>query len=105
MTLLLALKKKMQQWAGNNPKSYPHAARYGFEAWLIPFWHEIQRIADTAIGSRGASPEKIDYDNPPSRRIRRTFQAGSCRGACVKTPDAPNSQVTAYTYDLILVFF
>jgi len=60
------VKKKMQEWAGNNPKFYPHAAQYGFEACLIPFWHEIQRIADTAFRSRGASPEKIDHDNLPS---------------------------------------
>jgi len=52
------VKKKIQEWAGNNPKCYPHAAQYGFEAWLTRFWHEIQRITDTAIGSRGPALKK-----------------------------------------------
>jgi hypothetical protein len=38
-------KQKMRQWVGPNPQFYPHAAQYEFEAWLLPFWSEIQKLA------------------------------------------------------------
>jgi hypothetical protein len=78
------VKKKMQEWAGNNPKFYPHAAQHGFEAWLIPFWHEIQRIADTAIGSRGAGPEKSTMTNLPHVGYARHSRRGLAVGPTLK---------------------
>jgi hypothetical protein len=38
-------KNKMRQWVGNNPKFHPHAAQYDFEAWLLPYWPTILRLA------------------------------------------------------------
>ncbi len=38
-------KSKMREWVGRNPKFFPHAAQYEFEAWLLPFWSTIQRLA------------------------------------------------------------
>jgi Fe2+ transport system protein FeoA len=38
-------KSKMRAWVGHNNKFYPHAAQYEFEAWLLPFWGTIQRLA------------------------------------------------------------
>jgi Domain of unknown function (DUF4276) len=35
-------RKKMKAWVGNNPKFHPHAAQHDFEAWLLPFWSDIQ---------------------------------------------------------------
>src|SRR5437879_992942 len=37
-------KAKMRQWVGDNNRFYPHVAQYDFEAWLLPYWDDIQRI-------------------------------------------------------------
>jgi hypothetical protein len=36
-------KSKMRQWVGPNPLFHPHAAQYDFEAWLLPYWTDIQK--------------------------------------------------------------
>src|SRR5437899_1686934 len=38
-------KAKMRAWVGQNSRFYPHAAQHDFEAWLLPYWDDIQRIA------------------------------------------------------------
>lgn len=38
-------KQKMKNWVGDCPRFYPHAAQYDFEAWLLPFWPTIQKLA------------------------------------------------------------
>jgi hypothetical protein len=48
---------KMRQWVGPNPKFHPHAAQHDFEAWLLPFWDEIQRLAKSKRTAPGSSPE------------------------------------------------
>lgn len=38
-------KRKMREWVGNNDRFYPHVALHDFEAWLLPFWSDIQKLA------------------------------------------------------------
>lgn len=79
-------KNKMLQWVGNQPHFYPHAAQYEFEAWLLPFWPELQRIAGHNSAFREA-PETVDHDNPPSKLISELFRKGGKR-SYVKVRDA-----------------
>ena len=43
-------KEKMREWVGENPRFFPHAAQFEFEAWLLPFWTTIQRLAGHKMG-------------------------------------------------------
>ncbi len=79
---------KMRAWVGPEPRFHPHAAQYDFEAWLIPYWEDLRRIAGHNQAAPGTNPESINHDNPPSRRIKTLFQVGTCRGAYSKPRDA-----------------
>jgi hypothetical protein len=59
-------KSRMRSWVGNNDRFYPHAAQHDFEAWLIPYWPEIKRLAASNRTAPGTTPENIDHDKPPS---------------------------------------
>jgi len=81
-------KSKMRQWVGDEPRFYPHAAQYEFEAWLLPYWDEIQRLAGHNRGAPGDNPEEVNHNNPPSRRLKEIFRAGTRRTDYVKWRDA-----------------
>jgi hypothetical protein len=81
-------KKKMREWVGENGKFFPHAAQYEFEAWLLPFWHTIQRVARHNKAAPSGPPENVDLTRPPSTRIEEVFSAGACRSHYVKPRDA-----------------
>lgn len=81
-------KSKMRSWVGPDDRFHPHAAQYDFEAWLIPYWNDIQKLAGHNRSVPGNDPEKIDHDNPPSRHIREIFRIGSRGKAYVKPRDA-----------------
>lgn len=81
-------KAQMRLWVGNEPKFHPHAAQYDFEAWLIPYWGTIQKIARHNKNSPGTNPELINHNKPPSKHIGELFEAGECRGSYVKARDA-----------------
>lgn len=81
-------KRKMRQWVGDNPRFYPHAAQYDFEAWLLPFWSTIQKLAKHNKSAPSGAPEQVNHDNPPSRRIKKIFELGKCRDSYVKPRDA-----------------
>ncbi len=81
-------KAKMRSWVGPNPKFYPHAAQYDFEAWLLPFWSEIQRLAESNRTSPGSSPEQVNHGNPPAHRLNEVFLKGKAGRAYVKPRDA-----------------
>ncbi|MBD2084228.1 MULTISPECIES: DUF4276 family protein [unclassified Coleofasciculus] len=84
-------KEKMRSWVGNNPRFYPHAAQYDFEAWLLPFWSTIQQISGGNKSAPSGSPERVNHDNPPSYRIKEIFEQGQKQGKCrsySKTRDA-----------------
>jgi hypothetical protein len=80
-------KNQMRAWVGNDPRFHPHVALHDFEAWLLPFWDEIQRKSGSNRASPGPHPELVNHHNPPSKRIEEAFRTG--RGRCyVKTRDA-----------------
>jgi len=72
-------KRKMREWVGDDPRFHPHAAQYDFEAWLLPFWDEIQRLTGSNRSSPGPRPELVNHQNPPSKRIEEVFRTGSGR--------------------------
>lgn len=75
---------KMTQWAGSNPGFFAHAAQHDFEAWLLPFWDEIQRLAKSNRKAQWSSPEQVDHNNP--------HRIGSERSSGRGRPDAPTSR-------------
>jgi hypothetical protein len=81
-------KQKMRSWVGGDGRFHPHAAQYDFEAWLLPFWGEIQRLAGHNQAPLAANPETINHTKPPSYRLKEMFLAGSRRRAYVKARDA-----------------
>lgn len=81
-------KQKMQEWVGDEPKFYPHAAQYDFEAWLLPYWSDIQRLAGHNRTAPSGAPEKVNHNRPPSRHIIEIFEIGTCRDSYSKVRDA-----------------
>ncbi|MGO8700318.1 MAG: DUF4276 family protein [Limisphaerales bacterium] len=81
-------KTKMRTCTANNDKFFPHAAQYEFEAWLLPFWGSIQRMAGHNKAAPGGRPETVDHMHPPSARIREIFRTGSRGKDYVKPRDA-----------------
>jgi len=84
----LEAKNKMRRWVGDEPRFHPHAAQYDFEAWLLPYWPTIQKLAGHNQAAPGMNPEKINHENPPAHRIKAIFEAGQCRDSYVKPRDA-----------------
>lgn len=81
-------KKKMKDWCGNNPKFYPHVAQHDFEAWLFPYWADIQRLSGSNQTCPSKNPETINHNNPPSRRLAEIFRMGTRRTYYSKVRDA-----------------
>jgi len=81
-------KNKMRQWVGEEARFHPHAAQYDFEAWLLPYWPTIQKLAKHKKGAPGGNPETVNHQNPPAHRIREIFEIGKCRDSYVKPRDA-----------------
>lgn len=81
-------KAKMRSWVGNEPRFHPHAAQYDFEAWLLPYWPTIQRLAGHNKTAPSGNPETVNHSNPPAHRLKEVFEIGSCRDSYVKPRDA-----------------
>jgi len=81
-------KKKMRAWVGKNEKFHPHAAQYDFEAWLLPFWADIQELAGHNKSAPTGLPEAVNHSRPPSYHIREIFKIGTRREAYSKPRDA-----------------
>lgn len=81
-------KRKMRTWVGQNDKFHPHAAQYDFEAWLLPFWSDIQALAGHNRGAPSGRPEAVNNNKPPSYHIHEIFRIGSCRDDYIKPRDA-----------------
>jgi len=81
-------KNKMRQWVGNEPRFHPHAAQYDFEAWLLPYWPTIQKLARHNRAAPPGNPEQVNHNNPPAYRIKEIFEVGQCRKSYVKPRDA-----------------
>jgi hypothetical protein len=80
-------KTKMRNWVGPNPKFHPHVAQHDFEAWLLPYWEEIQRVAGHTKGPPHGAPETVDHLHPPSHHVREIFRIGTCRDGYSKVRD------------------
>ena len=81
-------KRQMREWVGPNQRFYPHAAQYDFEAWLLVYWADIQRLAGHNRAAPHGSPESINHNSPPSSRIQEIFRTGSRGRSYVKPRDA-----------------
>jgi hypothetical protein len=81
-------KRKMRQWVGTEPRFHPHAAQHDFEAWLLPYWDTIQKLARHTKSAPGGEPEQVNHITPPAYQIKEIFRIGSCRDDYVKPRDA-----------------
>ena len=81
-------KRKMREWVGSNDKFYPHAAQHDFEAWLLPYWSEIKKLARHNRGAPPGAPESVNHSNPPSHHIRQIFENGASGRSYSKPRDA-----------------
>ncbi|MHC5718492.1 MAG: DUF4276 family protein [Nostoc sp.] len=81
------VKAKMKTWVGNNPNFYPHVAQYDFEAWLLPYWSTIQKLAGHNKSAPGGLPEQVNHNKSPSYHIKEIFELGKKRSYS-KTRDA-----------------
>lgn len=81
-------KAKMRAWVGDNDRFFPHAAQHDFEAWLLPYWSTIQKLAKHNMSAPSGPPERVNHDRPPAHRINDIFQRGKCRDSYVKPRDA-----------------
>jgi hypothetical protein len=81
-------KAKMREWVGKESRFYPHAAQYDFEAWLLPYWDTIKRLAGHNKKVPAGNPEAVNHDRPPAFYLKEIFEAGSCRDSYIKPRDA-----------------
>jgi hypothetical protein len=81
-------KRKMREWVGQNERFFAHAAQYEFEAWLLPYWGYIKRLAKSDLGAPSGQPESVNHNRPPSHRIRDAFEAGKSGRSYSKARDA-----------------
>jgi hypothetical protein len=81
-------KNKMRQWVGSNPRFYPHVALHDFEAWLFPYWPDIQSLAGSNRAIPSRNPESVNHNRPPAEVLKQVFLTGSHKKAYVKPRDA-----------------
>lgn len=81
-------KAKMNEWVGHDSRFFPHVAKHDFEAWLLPYWPTIQRLAKHNMSAPPGPPEGVNHDRPPAARIKEIFERGKCRDSYVKPRDA-----------------
>lgn len=81
-------KSKLRSWVGSEARFNPHVAQHDFEAWLLPFWSEIQSLAGSDRALPGPHPERVNHDRPPAHWLQEVFRTGSKGRAYVKTRDA-----------------
>ena len=81
-------RKKMQEWVGKQSNFYPHVAQHDFEAWLLPYWSDIQRLAGSNRTQPGGNPENVNHQKPPSRLLNEVFLNGLKGKGYVKERDA-----------------
>lgn len=66
----------------------PHVACHDFEAWLLPYWPTIQKLAKHNMRAPSGPPEQVNHNRPPARWIKDVFERGQCRDSYVKPRDA-----------------
>lgn len=71
-------KQKMRQWVGAaETRFHPHVALHDFEAWLVPYWPEIQRLAGSQRQRPAENPESINHTKPPAYHLTEVFRTGN----------------------------
>ena len=80
-------KDQMRRWVDNNPNFYPHTALHDFEAWLLPYWTTIKKLANHNLSAPSGSPETVNHQRPPSYWIKEIFRTGKCRKDYDKVSD------------------
>jgi Domain of unknown function (DUF4276) len=80
-------KNKMRQWVGDEERFFPHAAQYEFEAWLLPYWDEIQKLAGSTRSVPSGAPETVNHLKPPAYRINEVFRTGLKKKHYIKSRD------------------
>jgi len=81
-------KAKMRSWVGEEQRFHPHAAQYDFEAWLLPYWPTIQKLAGHEKKAPAGCPEHVNHNKPPAYPIKEIFEVGRCRDSYIKPRDA-----------------
>ena len=71
-------REKMRQWVGDEQRFHPHAAQYDFEAWLLPYWETLQRLAGHNKNAPSGNPESVNHNKPPTKHIEEIFRIGKC---------------------------
>jgi hypothetical protein len=66
-------KGKMRQWVGDEPRFHPHVALHDFEAWLLPYWSAIQKLAGHNKKAPSGKPETINHTPEMSVRLSIAF--------------------------------
>jgi len=80
-------KQKMRDWVDNEPRFHPHVALHDFEAWLLPFWPTIQKLAGSNKSSPGVHPEQVNHNKPPADHVSEAFRTGSRGKSYIKPRD------------------
>jgi hypothetical protein len=70
-------KQKMRAWVGPEQRFYPHAAQHDFEAWLLPYWSDIQKLAGHNRSAPPGPPEGVDHMKPPAYHFGNSFELGN----------------------------
>lgn len=70
--------RRVSQWVGPEPRFFVHVAQYDFEAWLLPYWDEIRKLAGHNRASPAPAPETVNHHRPPSMLLKEIFRAGTC---------------------------
>jgi len=81
-------KRKMREWVGPNERFYAQAAQYEFEAWLLPYCADIQRLSRSDRGAPAGKPEAVNHNKPPSVWLSEIFEAGRSGRSYSKARDA-----------------
>jgi len=81
-------KLQMREWVGSEPRFRPHAAQHDFEAWLLPYWDTIQKLAGHNRAAPAGNPEAVNHTKPPAYHLQEIFRLGTCRDDYVKPRDA-----------------
>ncbi len=80
-------KHQMRKWVGTEERFSPHVALHDFEAWLLPYWAQIRKLANSNRTAPAGKPETVNHSKSPAFYIKEVFRTGSGR-AYIKARDA-----------------
>jgi Domain of unknown function (DUF4276) len=70
-------KDRLRQCMKNSPhreKYYAHVAKMEIEAWLLPFWSDIEKNLKVKLDPPGAKPEDVNDEEPPSFHLKALYR-------------------------------